>query len=40
MIFWFSIIFPFYLVFTAIIGIYGHGRQVSKYSSWNPTART
>jgi hypothetical protein len=36
----FSLIFPFYVIFAAIIGLYGHARQVSKYSSWNPTART
>jgi hypothetical protein len=40
MMIFFSIAFPFYLVFAAIIGLYGHARQVSKYSSWNPTART
>ena len=36
----FSVFFPFYLVLTAVIGLYGHARQISKYSSWNPTART
>jgi len=40
MIIVFSIIFPLYLILTATIGLYGHARQVSKYSSWNPTART
>ncbi|KAI9737621.1 MAG: hypothetical protein M1818_005625 [Claussenomyces sp. TS43310] len=40
MIIWFSLIFPVYLVITATIGLYGHARQVTKYSSWNPTART
>jgi len=36
----FSVIFPAYLVVNATIGLYGHARLVSKYSSWNPTART
>ncbi len=40
MIIVFSIIYPFYLVFTATIGLYGHARQVVMYSSWNPTARS
>jgi hypothetical protein len=40
MIIAFSAIYPFYLVLTATIGLYGHARQVVKYSSWNPTART
>ena len=35
----FSIQYPFYLVLSATIGLYGHARQVVKYSSWNPTAR-
>ncbi|CAD6446012.1 3f34c605-432e-4322-94d1-98aa958e5afc [Sclerotinia trifoliorum] len=40
MIIKFSIAYPFYLLFLATIGIYGHARHVVKYSSWNPTART
>ena len=40
MMIFFSIVFPFYVVFAAVIGLYGHARQVSKYASWNPTART
>lgn len=39
MIIVFSIQYPFYLVLSATIGLYGHARQVVKYSSWNPTAR-
>ncbi|KAF1996063.1 glycosyltransferase family 2 protein [Amniculicola lignicola CBS 123094] len=40
MIILFSIQYPFYLVLSATIGLYGHARQVIRYSSWNPTART
>ena len=40
MIVGFSAFYPVYLILTATIGLYGHARQVSKYSSWNPTART
>ncbi|KAF8866737.1 N-acetylglucosaminyltransferas-like protein [Acephala macrosclerotiorum] len=36
----FSVIYPFYLVLAATIGLYGHARAVTKYSAWNPTART
>lgn len=35
----FSAIYPAYLVLTAIVGLYGHARQVSKYTNWNTTAR-
>ncbi|ESZ93886.1 glycosyltransferase family 2 protein [Sclerotinia borealis F-4128] len=35
----FSIAYPFYLLFLATIGLFGHARQLVKYSSWNPTAR-
>ena len=28
-----------YLVLMATMGLYGHARQIIKYSSWNPTAR-
>jgi lipopolysaccharide export LptBFGC system permease protein LptF len=27
------------LVLTAVIGLFGHARQVSKYVKWNPTPR-
>ncbi|KAJ4370386.1 hypothetical protein N0V83_004904 [Neocucurbitaria cava] len=39
MIIIFSALYPFYLVVNATIGLYGHARQLVKYSSWNPTAR-
>ncbi|KAF2474972.1 N-acetylglucosaminyltransferas-like protein [Lindgomyces ingoldianus] len=39
MIIVFSIQYPLYLVLSATIGLYGHARQVVRYSSWNPTAR-
>jgi cellulose synthase/poly-beta-1,6-N-acetylglucosamine synthase-like glycosyltransferase len=39
MIIIFSIQYPFYLVLSATIGLYGHARQLIGYSSWNPTAR-
>lgn len=39
MIIIFSIFYPFYLVVNATIGLYGHARQLVRYSSWNPTAR-
>ncbi|KAJ4380216.1 hypothetical protein N0V86_004525 [Didymella sp. IMI 355093] len=39
MIVLFSVTYPFYLVLSATIGLYGHARQIVKYSSWNPTAR-
>ncbi|GAB7365587.1 hypothetical protein MBLNU230_g6658t1 [Neophaeotheca triangularis] len=28
-----------YLVIMAFMGLYGHARELTKYSSWNPTAR-
>lgn len=40
MIILFSIQYPFYLVLMATMGLYGHARQIVKYSSWNPTARS
>jgi len=40
MIIVFSVLYPFYLVLMATIGLFGHARQVVKYSSWNPTARS
>ncbi|OCK77231.1 glycosyltransferase family 2 protein [Lepidopterella palustris CBS 459.81] len=39
MIIQFSILYPAYLVLAATIGLYGHARQIVRYSSWNPTAR-
>ncbi|KAH6664460.1 N-acetylglucosaminyltransferas-like protein [Halenospora varia] len=36
----FSILYPFYLVLSATIGLYGHARAITKYTAWNPTART
>jgi len=35
----FGIMYTPYLVLMATMGLYGHARQVIKYSSWNPTAR-
>ncbi|OJJ42465.1 hypothetical protein ASPZODRAFT_105165 [Penicilliopsis zonata CBS 506.65] len=35
----FSVTYPVYLVITAVVGLYGHARLVSRYSAWNPTAR-
>lgn len=40
MIIIFSILYPVYLTFFAIVGLYGHARQIIRYSSWNPTARS
>ncbi|KAF2141711.1 glycosyltransferase family 2 protein [Aplosporella prunicola CBS 121167] len=40
MIIVFSILYPFYLVINATIGLYGHARQIVNYNSWNPTARS
>jgi hypothetical protein len=39
MIILFSVLYPFYLILNATIGLYGHARQLVRYSSWNPTAR-
>jgi hypothetical protein len=35
----FTIFYPFNLVLNATLGLYGHARQVSKYTKWNPTPR-
>ncbi|WPH03547.1 Hypothetical protein R9X50_00642700 [Acrodontium crateriforme] len=35
----FSILYTPYLVLQAIMGLYGHAREIVKYSKWNPTAR-
>ena len=40
MIIAFSVLYPIYLTFFAIVGLYGHARQLIRYSSWNPTARS
>lgn len=34
-----SLLYPIYLVATAVVGLYGHTRHVSRYTSWNTTAR-
>lgn len=36
----FSILFTPYLILQSTMGLYGHARELVKYSSWNPTART
>ena len=36
----FSLLYPIYLTFFAVVGLYGHARQLIRYSSWNPTARS
>ena len=36
----FSFLYPIYLTFFAVVGLYGHARQLIRYSSWNPTARS
>ncbi|KAI7520624.1 glycosyltransferase family 2 protein, partial [Hortaea werneckii] len=35
----FSIVFTPYLVLQATMGLFGHARELTKYSNWNPTAR-
>ncbi|KAK5132947.1 hypothetical protein LTR08_008310 [Meristemomyces frigidus] len=35
----FSVVFTPYLVLQSTMGLYGHARELVKYSSWNPTAR-
>ncbi|RDW62354.1 glycosyltransferase family 2 protein [Coleophoma cylindrospora] len=36
----FTVTYPIQLVFMAVMGLFGHARQVSKYVKWNPTPRT
>jgi hypothetical protein len=36
---WFSVLYIPYLILQSMMGLYGHAREVVKYSSWNPTAR-
>ena len=40
MLLMFSIIYTPYLVFNATMGLYGHARQVVRYTKWNPTKST
>ncbi|KAF2164799.1 glycosyltransferase family 2 protein [Zasmidium cellare ATCC 36951] len=35
----FCVIYVPYLILMATMGLYGHARQMIRYSSWNPTAR-
>ena len=35
----FSVVYAPYLIFNATMGLYGHARQVTRYSRWNPTKR-
>ncbi|CRG83014.1 putative mannan synthase 3 [Talaromyces islandicus] len=35
----FAVTYPIQLVLTAVLGLFGHARQVSKYVKWNPTPR-
>ncbi|WPH01946.1 hypothetical protein R9X50_00480000 [Acrodontium crateriforme] len=35
----FALIYIPYLVLMATMGLYGHAREIVKYSSWNPTSR-
>lgn len=36
----FSVVYTPYLVVQSTMGLYGHARELVKYSSWNPTARS
>lgn len=36
---WFSVLYVPYLILQSVMGLYGHARELVKYSSWNPTAR-
>lgn len=36
---YFAMVYPFYLVVIATMGIYAHARQIVAYDNWNPTAR-
>ncbi|KAH8809374.1 glycosyltransferase like family 2-domain-containing protein [Xylogone sp. PMI_703] len=35
----FTMTYPAQLILTAVMGLFGHARQVSKYVKWNPTPR-
>jgi hypothetical protein len=37
---YFSVLYVPYLILQSVMGLYGHARELVKYSSWNPTART
>jgi cellulose synthase/poly-beta-1,6-N-acetylglucosamine synthase-like glycosyltransferase len=37
---WFGGLYVPYLILQSVMGLYGHARELVKYSSWNPTART
>ncbi|KAL1970099.1 hypothetical protein VTN77DRAFT_6504 [Rasamsonia byssochlamydoides] len=39
MIIAFTVTYPAQLMLTAVMGLFGHARQVSKYVKWNPTPR-
>jgi hypothetical protein len=36
---WFAVLYVPYLILQSVMGLYGHARELVKYSSWNPTAR-
>lgn len=36
----FTLTYPAQLILTAVMGLFGHARQVSKYVKWNPTPRS
>ena len=35
----FTATYPVQLVLNAVMGLFGHARQLSKYIKWNPTPR-
>lgn len=35
----FTVMYPGQLLLNAVMGLFGHARQVSKYVKWNPTPR-
>lgn len=35
----FTVSYPAQLVLNAVLGLFGHARQLSKYVKWNPTPR-
>ena len=36
----FTLLYPLYLILGSCIGLYGHFRQIVRYSAWNATVRT
>ncbi|APA09510.1 hypothetical protein SS1G_12321 [Sclerotinia sclerotiorum 1980 UF-70] len=36
----FTLLYPFYLILGSCIGLYGHFRQIVRYSAWNATVRS